>query len=978
VRQITSTLVVAPHLGALVGLVGTLRELTARRCRVHVSVLEDPPPGIDVSAFASPIRRMTFGRLPALDHWSHLSATVRGVLDCWRWLDPEKRDERSFERALAEAPPLAARLARNRALRIDILRRPVTRLLCLIHDAIPAPAPVRHFLEAHRPGILMVAPMFGVGSIVPDYLRAANELGIPSVALPLCWDDLDARAWPHVIPDCLALWNREQRRQAVQTLGVPARRTAIVGGGLPLDVAGAISNTRQSFCDRHGLDPARAMVLLDVGQAGPGRATTVRECLERLRASADPCLRGATVIVHWPPPAGVQQREQHELTEVVIPRPDTDPAEYATELAEALAHADLLISDQMSLVLEAAARARPLVALVTDPDQELARFCRESGPRGWPRVADGLPALETAVASALRDGLDRAGQAAARTVVRPHGPDLSPGFLLHARLVASIADRRAAPRTVPSWVPWLRIVTAPLASWAARSAARLPALRSSRDTARILIAAPSASSLSLHQPVIRSLAERGHQLALVFTSRQQMDAQAYERIKCDVPNIVHGGVLPLPTGMWAEISQGLIGLSAYLAMLHWRKAGEVPQWLAELALTSLTAGTRPIARIARQSIGLQRWLRRAAASLDRAIPATSESQQLLTRHAPDVVLTLPDDDLSLALESAAAQADLVRAAASLGVPTASIATGPDAQIHASLLQPGPSMVLVWNEAQRDAVVRHGAVGRDAVLVSGALALERALTDTPLMTEQAFREAMGFPADRPFAFFCGSSGVLTNSRREMDLVRRWVASLRDSEDPLLRELPVLIRPPVLSSRWRSLDFTGAGPVAFGPRRYEASGELDRVLIAESVRYAAVVVGIDAYTLAMAAAMGKRGIAISRADAGSADETPIEFLWTTPGSSVSYAASLDDLNRQLRASLTPESGRSRSPFAATLTALHDGRRASDLAADGVERLARQTVRRARPRVRFGAVATRVPLLLAAGVVSATGRGLQWRRR
>ncbi len=70
----------------------------------------------------------------------------------------------------------------------------------------------------------------------------------------------------------------------------------------------------------------------------------------------------------------------------------------------------------------------------------------------------------------------------------------------------------------------------------------------------------------------------------------------------------------------------------------------------------------------------------------------------------------------------------------------------------------------------------------------------------------------------------------------------------------------------------------------------------------------------YSLAMAAAMGKRGIAISRADAGSADETPIEFLWTTPGSSVSYAASLDDLNRQLRASLTaghPVAAALRSP-------------------------------------------------------------------
>ena len=119
-----------------------------------------------------------------------------------------------------------------------VLRRPVTRLLRLLHDAIPPPAPVLHFLEAHRPGMLMVAPMFGVGSIVPDYLRAANQLGIPTIALPVCWDDVSARAWPHVMPDCLALWNREQRRQAVQTLGIPARRTVILGAGLPLDIAG--------------------------------------------------------------------------------------------------------------------------------------------------------------------------------------------------------------------------------------------------------------------------------------------------------------------------------------------------------------------------------------------------------------------------------------------------------------------------------------------------------------------------------------------------------------------------------------------------------------------------------------------------------------------------------------------------------------------------------------------------------------------
>ena len=153
-RLVTSTLVVAPHLGVLTPLVGTLRELTTRRGRVHIAVLDDPPPGVDVAAFAGPFRRLTFGRLPALDRWSYLSATVRAVLDCWRWLEPETRDKRAFARALAEAPPLAARLATNRWLRSDHLRRPATRLLRLIHDAIPSPPPILEFLQAYRPGIL--------------------------------------------------------------------------------------------------------------------------------------------------------------------------------------------------------------------------------------------------------------------------------------------------------------------------------------------------------------------------------------------------------------------------------------------------------------------------------------------------------------------------------------------------------------------------------------------------------------------------------------------------------------------------------------------------------------------------------------------------------------------------------------------------------------------------------------------------------
>jgi hypothetical protein len=976
-RLVTSTLVVAPHLGTLTMLVGTLRELTTRRGRVHIAVLEDPPPGVDVSAFAGPVRRLTFGRLPALDRWSHLSATVRAVLDCWRWLEPETPDPRAFARALAEAPPLAARLATNALLRGNLLRGPVTRLLRLIHDAIPSPPPVLEFLQAYRPGILVVAPMFSVGSIIPEYLRAANELGIPTIALPDRWDDLSARAWPHVVPDCIALWNREQRRQALETLGLPQRRTAIVGACLPLDAADAVSTTRESFCQRHGLDPSRAIVLLSVGSSEAGRLPAVRQAIDRLRDTADARVRDAVVIVYWPPPAGVQQREHPTLTEPVIPRAETDPAEYASEIAEALVHADVVVADTMTLVLEAAARARPVVALINGvADQELARFCAEFTKRGWPRVAEGLAALDSVVAAALREGLDRAGQAAARTIVRPHGPELSPGFLMYVRLFTEISDRRAAaaPRLVPRSVLWVRRAITPLANWAARRASVLPARRAHAEAVRILIGAPSAASLALHQPLVRVLAERGHQLALVFTSRRSQEAQAYERIKCDVPNIVRAGVLAPPVGMWADVSQALLGLSAYLSVLERRKSGAVAQWLVQFGLTVLPVGMRPIARIARQARGLQRRLRRLAASFDRAIPASVESQQLLAQHAPDAVLTLPDSDLVTAYDSAAAQADLIRGASSLGIPTASIAVGPDAQLHATLVQHRPSRVLVWNDEQRATVLRDVNLAGNAVIVSGASSLDRAVNDPPVMSEQEFRSALGLPPEAPFALLCGSAGVLSDPRREVDLVRRWVTSLRESQDPLLRDLPLLIRRPVHSPRWRTLDFSDLGPVVFGPRRYEASGELDVVLLGESVRYAAVVIGIDALTLTMAAVMGKRAIAISRADAGAADETPIEFLWNIPGSSVSYAKSLDDLNGQLRKALKKPDASAANPFTTTLPVVLNGRRACDIAADAVERLGRQTQRRTQASVGFGAVVMRVPLLAAAGAVSLTGRLLR----
>jgi hypothetical protein len=975
-RLVRDTLVVAPHLGALTTLASALTELTARRGHVHIAVLGEPPPGVDVSAFAVRLRRLTFGYLPPLDRWSHLGMAVRGVLDCWRNLADGTDDPDAFARRLEQAPPLAARLVTSRWLRA-IGRRPAARLLAAVDSALPAPPPIVEYLRARNPTLLIVVPMFGVGSFAADYVRAANQLGIATVALPTRWDDLITGGLAHVQPDCVALWNREQRQQAVEVLHLAARRTAVIGACLPLDGASRVTTTRQAFCEQHGVEPGRAVILL---AGAEGRGEWIQQCVDGIRASADPRTREAAVMVYWPPPAGVQQHARQVRGAIVIPRCDTAPERYLAETAEALNHADVVIAADMTLVLEAAARARPLVAFLPgdDADGELSRFCASVAPsRGWPRVACDHPALESAIGAALCDGLDGAARAAARTLVRPHGPDLSPGFLMWVRLFAEVVDRKAEPRHLSRWAPWTGRMLAPVASWAASRVANLPAQRETRHRARVLVAAPSAASLFLHQPILRVLAERGHHLSLVFTARRDHTLDAYARIKCDVPNVVQAGVLsPPPQGLWTSVSTALLGMSAYLSMLERRRGGQVPAWLVRLGLTALPAGTRPLARLARQFPLVSRGLRRLVRRFDRALPPSDDACALLRERAPDVLFMLPDTDVVTGLHSAATQSDLLRAASSQAIPTVAVVAGPDAQTHATLLQSNPSLLLVWNDTQREAVIRDLGIGQDRAVAIGAAQLERALNEPPLLDGDAFRARLGLPQG-PFAFFSGSVGVLSESRREVDLVRRWIASLRDSRDPGLRDLPVLIRRPVHSPRWRTLDFAGLGPVVLAPHRYERSGELDAVLLAESIRHAAVTIGIDGLSLTMAAAMGKAAIAVSRADAASAsDEAPLEMLWKTKGSPVTYAGSLDELNRQLAQVLesTPQTAASALD---TIVGARTDARPSAIAADLIEQQARRSQRRTRSRLPFAARIMRVPLLLSAGIVHVTGRVLAFGR-
>jgi hypothetical protein len=229
-----------------------------------------------------------------------------------------------------------------------------------------------------------------------------------------------------------------------------------------------------------------------------------------------------------------------------------------------------------------------------------------------------------------------------------------------------------------------------------------------------------------------------------------------------------------------------------------------------------------------------------------------------------------------------------------------------------------------------------------VLVTGSMVFERALEGRPVVDPDQFREMLGLPAGHPFAFFAGSPGPFVEADAEIQFVRQWIDSLRADARPALRTLPVLLRPPVnRAAQSQRLDFRRAGGVVMSPRQYDETGDLDTVLLPESIRYAAVTLAFDGFPLILAATLGRPGVAPSAVSPrrGSGG-THAEWLWTAEGTTIRHANTIDEVNGRVLEALedTRPTEPSTSPFRTHVLPHGTARRSTLLVADAVEEVVR----------------------------------------
>ncbi|MCX6552984.1 MAG: hypothetical protein NTY02_18620 [Acidobacteria bacterium] len=302
--------------------------------------------------------------------WFVTARKLRQGLDYVRFLDPRYRpfpklQSRSRERVprslvwFLGMPGAGTRVGRDL----------VTWLLGEIDRAMPQSEPMEAFLRDLRPDVLVLVSVTNPRTPQLDHLRAAQAVGIPTVAAIYSWDHLSSKALIRVMPHAVFVWNDTQKQEAVDLHGIPDSRVVVTGAQCYDQWFGRqASRTREAFLADMEL-PTDRLLLLYVCSAltpDPKESRFTRAWLEAIRTSDDEPLRRASVIIRPHPErrAEWENVDWSDLGPVRIAGANPLTASAKNDYFDALLHSAAVVGLVTSAFLEAAIAGRPVLTVL--------------------------------------------------------------------------------------------------------------------------------------------------------------------------------------------------------------------------------------------------------------------------------------------------------------------------------------------------------------------------------------------------------------------------------------------------------------------------------------------------------------------------------------------------------------------------------------------------------------------------------------
>ena len=391
--------------------------------------------------------------------------------------------------------------------------------------------------------------------------------------------------------------------------------------------------------------------------------------------------------------------------------------------------------------------------------------------------------------------------------------------------------------------------------------------------------------------VLRELASRGHVIHLAVERETDEGRPLVDGLTTQYPDNISVGVAPGRTDDdWSWMVTRLRPGLEYLRYQH-KLFADTPM-LRERArertpglFVTLGDAVGRYARWTRSPLeAVLRWLERSTPD-DPAIRAYIEEQR------PDLVLVTP----LIALGSS--QIDYVRAARSLGIPTALCVWSWDHLSSKALIRELPDRVFVWNETQKAEAKTLHRVPSERIVVTGAQCFDKWFGRTPSRDRETFCRQIGLPADRPILLYV-CSAPFSGSPPEAPFVVEWIRRIRASGSARLRDTPILVRPhPSRRPEWEGIDLTPfADVVLWGSDPLDADARADYF---DTLYHSAVVAGLNTSAFIEAGILGRpvHTILLPEWYESQMGTVHFRYLFEAGGGLLTSATSFDEHLRQL---------------------------------------------------------------------------------
>lgn len=248
-------------------------------------------------------------------------------------------------------------------------------LAWFVHMA-PSDKGIRDYLRESQPDVVVASPTNMRYSEEVEYVKAANELGIPTVVPVLSWDNLTTKGLIHELPTVTLAWNETQKSEAVSIHQIPEDSVVVTGSPFldkwfenqidPL--------SEDDFRKRVGL-PADIPFVLYLGSSAniaSDESWLVSQLAADLAKSSDPRLRNVQVLVR---PHGANQEPYGKISEPNVTvwmreRQLPDSREAFAEFAASLKFSECCLGLNTTGMVDALLMNKPVITLLVEQYRE--------------------------------------------------------------------------------------------------------------------------------------------------------------------------------------------------------------------------------------------------------------------------------------------------------------------------------------------------------------------------------------------------------------------------------------------------------------------------------------------------------------------------------------------------------------------------------------------------------------------------------